>query len=365
VRPKKIQKANVSIIAEVGVNHNGDLELALRSIEEAAEAGADYVKFQFFSADALTTKSAPKARYQETVGSESSGQQEMLRELELSKVEQEKIWKKCQSMDVLPMASAFDVVNLANLVCELDAAVLKIPSGEITNGPFIYEHATSGRPIILSTGMANDKEITQALWVLGLGYLKGDPKSEVPTSYGAFSDDIKKCLEDHVTLLHCTTEYPTPYVEANISAIQSMAQTYGLAVGYSDHTIGEVAGIMAVALGASVIEKHFTLDRELDGPDHKASMEPREFQRYVRLIRCAEECRGDGIKQAQPSEISNKPIARRSVVASKKIAKGEKFTENNVTTKRPGNGLTPMKYWELLETVAQKAYEPDDVIELF
>ena len=329
------------IIAEAGVNHNGDIELAKQLIDVAADAGADLVKFQTFNANRLVTHTAKKADYQtkNTDGNES--QHEMLRRLELTPEMHNKLIAHCALRNIGFLSTGFDIESVGLLV-SLGQNLFKIPSGEITNLPFLRHIGRLGKPVILSTGMATLGDIEAAIEVL----------EEAGTA------------RSNLTVLHCTTEYPTPMAEVNLRAMLNIHKAFGVAVGYSDHTSGIEVAIAAVALGATVIEKHFTLDRNLPGPDHKASLEPAELKAMVTAIRNIEIALGDGIKRLTPGEAKNKPVARKSLVASQAIKVGEMFSAQNVTAKRPGTGISPMRWDEVIGRVAQKDFLADELIRL-
>lgn len=327
------------IIAEAGVNHNGDMDLARSLIDAAAQAGADLVKFQTFRADRLVTASAAKAEYQKRTTDMAESQYAMLRKLELNRAMHELLMAHCQKRQIGFFSTGFDIPSL-DLLRELGLERFKIPSGEITNLPYLRHLGAFGKPLILSTGMATLGEVEAALAVLETA---GTPRQ-------------------HVTVLHCNTEYPTPMQDVNLRAMLSIRDAFGVAIGYSDHTAGIEIPIAAVALGATVIEKHLTLDRHLPGPDHKASLEPAEFAVMVQAIRHIEQALGDGIKRPSPSEIVNKPVARKSLVAARPIRAGERFTPENVTVKRPGTGICPMRWDEMMKQVAQRDYRVDDLL---
>lgn len=329
------------IIAEAGVNHNGDLGLARQLIDAAAEAGADLVKFQTFNADRLATRTAQKASYQtQTTGSKES-QHEMLRRLELTAEMHKELIAHCAARSIGFFSTGFDIESV-DLLLSLGQDHFKIPSGEITNLPYLRHIGRLGKAVILSTGMATLGEIEAAIDVLEQA---GTPRIDI-------------------TVLHCTTEYPTPMTEVNLRAMRSIHAAFGVAVGYSDHTPGIEVAIAAVAMGASVIEKHFTLDRNLPGPDHKASLEPRELNAMVSAIRNIEVALGDGIKRLTPSEARNKPIARKSLVANRAIKAGEVFSAENITAKRPGTGISPMRWDEVMGRTASRDFAADELIEL-
>jgi len=332
---------SVLIIAEAGVNHNGDIELAKRLIDVAADAGADLVKFQTFSAERLATQSAPKADYQNQTTDQAESQFAMLNQLELSSEMHRVLITHCQQRNIGFFSTGFDIQSL-DYLASLGADRFKIPSGEITNLPYLRHVGGFGKPVILSTGMANLGEIETALDVLETA---GTPRTQI-------------------TVLHCNTEYPTPMKDVNLRAMCSIRDAFGVAVGYSDHTAGTEVPIAAVALGATVIEKHLTLDRNLPGPDHKASLEPNEFAAMVRSIRNIEQAAGDGIKRPSPSETKNKAIARKSLVAAKPIRAGDQFTAENVIAKRPGTGISPMRWDEVIGQVAARDFVADELIAL-
>ena len=334
-------KPHTLIIAEAGVNHNGDMELARRLIDVAADAGADLAKFQTFNAERLATRSAPKAEYQTRTTKEAQSQFAMLRQLELSAEMHETLIAYCRSRNIGFFSTGFDIESL-NYLASLGAERFKVPSGEITNLPSLHPVGVFGKPVILSTGMATLGEIETALDVLEAA---GTPRTQI-------------------TVLHCNTEYPTPMQDVNLRAMCSIRDALGVAVGYSDHTSGIEVPIAAVALGATVIEKHLTLDRNLPGPDHKASLEPDGFVAMVRAIRNIEEAMGGGIKRPSPSEAKNRSIARKSLVAAKPIHAGDQFTAENVTVKRPGTGISPMRWDEVMGRVAARDFTVDELISI-
>lgn len=330
----------VIIIAEAGVNHNGDVDLAKQLIVAAASAGADYVKFQTFRAEKLVQKKAGKAAYQIANTGNNDSQFEMLKKLELSEEDHQVLIDYCREKNIQFLSTAFDMDSVDFLKDKI--TVYKIPSGEITNLPYLQKVAGLKLPIILSTGMATMQEVKDTI--------------EVLTKHGADKNSI--------TVLHCNTEYPTPMQDVNLLAMQSMQKEIEVAVGYSDHTLGIEVPIAAVALGASVIEKHFTIDRNLEGPDHKASLEPEELKAMIKAIRNIEQALGNGIKTPSPSEQKNIAIARKSIVAGSFINAGDVFTAENLTVKRPGNGISPMQWNNVLGKKAKQFFEPDDLIVL-
>lgn len=332
---------NPLIIAEAGVNHNGDLGLAKQLIEVAAEAGADLVKFQTFNADRQVTHTAQKADYQTRTTDRLESQHEMLRRLELSTEMHHELIAHCTACNIGFFSTGFDIESV-DLLVSLGQDRFKIPSGEITNLPYLRHIGRLGKTVILSTGMATMGEIEAAIDVLEQ---TGTPRG-------------------NMTVLHCTTEYPTPMTEVNLRAMQTIHAAFGVAVGYSDHTPGIEVAIAAVAMGASVIEKHFTLDRTLPGPDHRASLEPDELKAMVAAIRNVDRAMGDGIKRPSAGESKNKPLARKSLVATRAICAGEMFSKNNLGAKRPGVGMSPMLWDEVLGRKAPRDFAPDELIKL-
>ena len=331
----------VTVIAEAGVNHNGDLGLAKRLVEAAAAADADLVKFQTFRADRLAVAVAPKADYQKVLTGSDESQVAMLKGLELSDDMHVEIQAHCAAQGIDFFSTGFDVESI-NFLYGLGQRRFKVPSGEITNLPLMRRIGCLGLPVILSTGMSTLDEVAAALDVL--------------ESAGA--------RREQITILHCTTEYPTPYTDVNLRAMETLRQTFGTPVGYSDHTQGIEVAVAAVALGATMIEKHFTLDRSLPGPDHQASLEPDELTAMVTAIRHIEAALGQPQKVVAASEAKNLPIARKSIVAKKAIARGEVLREDNLTVKRPGTGLSPMRWDEVIGTAAARDFAPDDAIEV-
>lgn len=329
----------VFIIAEAGVNHNGSVALAEKLIDVAVASGADAVKFQTFIPEKEISIYAPKAEYQKKTTHTNESQLEMAKKLQLSSDEHIQLATYCKQKNILFLSTPFDLDSIAFLH-SLGLQIFKIPSGEITNLPYLRAVGKLQKKVIMSTGMAYLEEVCAALDVL-------------------LNEGTKK---DDVTLLHCTTEYPTPIQDVNLHAMLTLQKTCGVPVGYSDHTLGIEVPIAAVALGATVIEKHFTLDKNMEGPDHKASLEPHELKNMVRAIRTIEKALGDGIKRPSPSEEKNIAIARKSIVAAKNIKKGETFTEQNITTKRPGTGINPMKWDAILGCTAMRDFQADELI---
>ena len=328
------------IIAEAGVNHNGDINMAKRLIDIAAKSGADLVKFQTFSADRLVTHGAAKADYQILATDNTESQHDMLRKLELTESMHNELIAHCASQNIGFFSTGFDVESI-NLLVGLGQELFKIPSGEITNLPYLRHIGKLDKTVILSTGMSNMDEIEAAINVLEES---GTHRSKI-------------------TVLHCTTAYPVPMSDVNLRAMQSIQKKLNVAVGYSDHTLGIEISIAAVALGATIIEKHFTTDRSLPGPDHKASLEPAELMAMIDGIRNIEKALGDGVKRLMPSEITNLPIARKSIVASLPIKIGAIFTEHNLTAKRPGTGVSPMQWNDLIGRTANRNYLEDELID--
>lgn len=351
------------IIAEAGVNHNGDIDMAKQLIKEAAAAGADAVKFQTFKAESLVSDAAPKAEYQLKNTDSNESQKEMLAKLELPLDMYFELIKLCNKNHIQFMSTPFDMESLHFLVDECNLQVIKIPSGELTNAPFLLEVAKTGRKVLLSTGMSSIGEVESALEILAYGYLHKDrplQKSDLRKAY--FEAQSGGLLSNRISLLHCTTQYPASMEAVNLRCIDTMRQAFNLKVGYSDHTAGDEIALAAVARGATIIEKHFTLDKSLSGPDHKASLNPAEFKAMVKSIRNIERAMGNGLKIPQKEEVDNIVVVRKSIVASRDIKKGELFSEKNITTKRPGNGISPMQYWDILGKRSEKDYKKDDLI---
>ncbi len=356
----------VYVIAEAGVNHNGDLALAAKLIDAAAKAGADAVKFQTFRASSVISVHAEKAVYQKQTTDAAESQIEMVRKLELSHQAHHDLAARCRDRGIAFLSTPFDLDSLDFLVTEMGLDVVKLPSGELTNAPLLLAAARCGREIILSTGMSTLEDVEAALGVLAFGYTSlADATPGRPAFEEAFGTDAGRAvLRQKVTLLHCNTEYPTPYHDVNLRAMDRLAEVFGLTVGLSDHTLGIAVPIAAVARGARVIEKHFTMDRIMSGPDHPASLEPDELTAMVVAIRATEAALGDGNKRVMPSEQANRLIARKSLVALVPIAEGEMFTDQNLTAKRPGSGISPMEFWAVLGSRARRSYQTDEAIEL-
>lgn len=330
---------SVFIIAEAGVNHNGSLEIAKKLVDAAKAAGADCVKFQTFVAGNIVSKNAQKAEYQKKETGSEESQYDMLKKLELSFEEFKDLHAYCKRQHIEFMSTAFDFDSI-DFLESLDMGIWKIPSGDITNLPYLIKIAKLNKPIILSTGMSTMEEIEWAIKIL--------------KEHGA----------GEITVLHCTTEYPTPYEDVNLKAMVAIRDAFQVPVGYSDHTKGIEVPIAAVAMGAKVIEKHFTLDKNMVGPDHKASLEPQELKDMISAIRHIEVAIGDGRKEPAESERKNMAIARKSIIASKPIAAGEVLTEENLTVKRPGDGISPMKWFEVIGNLAKRDFKEDELIEL-
>jgi N-acetylneuraminate synthase len=350
------------IIAEAGVNHNGSLDLALQLVDAAADAGADVVKFQTFKAGNLVTAQARKADYQVTNTGQSGGQMEMLRGLELAPSDHHVLLARCRKKGIRFMSTAFDSDCLAFL-STLEMPAVKIPSGDITHAPLLLESARLGLPLIVSTGMSTLADIEMALGVIAFALTRrGSPTGRSDFEAALSSPEGQAALLARVTLLHCVTEYPAPPTSVNLNAMDTMAQAFSLPVGYSDHTEGTAVSLAAVARGASVIEKHFTLDRTLPGPDHAASLEPQELRAMVADIRIIEEAMGGTSKRPAAAEIGNRAVARRSIVAARHIAQGEPLTMEALAFKRPGTGIPPTEAWDLIGTPARCSYEPDEMV---
>lgn len=333
---------HVLIIAEAGVNHNGSLDLAKQLIDKAVEAGVDIIKFQTFKSEKLVSKAARQAEYQQrNIGKKDEGQLAMLKKLELSQADHEELISYCNERGIRFFSTAFDMDSIDYLY-SLDMGLWKIPSGEITNYPYLRKIAQYKEPVILSTGMCELSDIEAAMKVLlDLGVQK-----------------------EQITILHCNTEYPTPFADVNLKAMLEIGEKFGVQIGYSDHTKGIEVPIAAVALGATVIEKHFTLDKNMEGPDHKASLEPDELKAMVSAIRNIEQALGSGHKTISESERKNIEIARKSIVAARPIEAGELLTEENLTVKRPGNGMSPMRWNEVVGTRAVQSFNEEDPIQL-
>lgn len=353
------------IIAEAGVNHNGSLDLAKQLIDVAEEAGADAVKFQTFKTEQLLCPNAPKADYQQKNTGATETQRDMIKRLELDEPAHEVLIRHCQQRNIQFLSTPFDLESVDLLAKRFDLPYIKVSSGEITNGPLLLKIAQTKKPVILSTGMSTLGEIETALGVLAFGYLAWAKKPSATAFQEAFaSPEGQQRLQHNVTLLQCTTEYPAPFNEVNLRNMRTLQAAFHLPVGLSDHTEGVAIPIAAVAQGAVMVEKHFTLDRRLPGPDHKASLEPYELEQMIKCIRQVEQALGSPLKMPSWSEAKNRPIARKSIVAAGRINKGEIFTAANIAIKRPGTGMSPMRYWDLLGKAANRDYLPNEQVEL-
>ena len=348
------------IIAEAGVNHDGSLDKALALVDAAADAGADIVKFQTFNAKALAGSAAKKADYQQRTTDADESQLAMLKRLELPQAAHHTLIERTRERGIEFLSTPFDDASLAFLL-SLKLPRIKIGSGDLTNAPLLHAAAKAGATLILSTGMATLGEIEEALGVLAHGYGPSDDRPGIAAFRAAWRDPAARAvLARHVSLLHCTTEYPCPIGDVNLAAMATMRSAFQLPVGYSDHTDGFEVSVAAVALGATIIEKHLTLDRKAQGPDHAASLEPDDFKRMVAAIRNVERALGDGVKTPKESEIRNVPVARKSIVAARALKAGETIAPADITAKRPGAGRPPIDYWSLIGTAAPRALEPDD-----
>ncbi|ALG67633.1 N-acetylneuraminate synthase [Beggiatoa leptomitoformis] len=352
------------IIAEAGVNHNGSLEMALRLIDVAVDAGADAVKFQTFKAEKIVTQSAPKAEYQQQTTDANESQFAMIKKLELSEADHLQLLQYCQKVGIAFLSTPFDEDSIDFLVNQLGLSSLKMASGEITNAPLLLKAARTQCPVILSTGMSTLGDVETALSVLAFGYTQpmGIEPNLTRFMQAYHSPTGQAVLQEKVILLHCTTEYPAPVDQVNLYAMDTLQAAFGLPVGLSDHTEGIVIPLAAVARGACVIEKHFTLDRQLPGPDHRASLEPAELKAMVQGIRQIEQAFGHSIKKPSVSEQANREIARKSLTATRNIKQGEAFTTENLTIKRPGTGISPLFYWNWLHKTAERDYVADELI---
>tara|TARA_B100000029_G_scaffold516583_1_gene631437 strand:- start:3219 stop:4226 length:1008 start_codon:yes stop_codon:yes gene_type:complete len=335
-----LNKSHIIIIAEAGVNHNGSIPMAKEMIDVAADAGADLVKFQTFTAEKLVIKTAKKADYQKNSSDQTESQFQMIKKLELSRNDHEILLEHCNKNNIQFLSTPFDRQSI-NLLDEINIPFFKIPSGEITNLPYLRHIGGIGKPVVISTGMATISEVKNAMSIL-------------------LDAGIK---QNDITVLHCNSEYPSPMKDVNLKAMQTLENELGVKVGYSDHTLGIEVSVAAVAMGAKVIEKHFTLDRNLYGPDHGASLEPSELKEMISAIRNIERALGDGVKKPSQSEIKNLLISRKSIVSKRPIKKGELFSKENLTVKRPGNGISPMKWDEILGSVSIRDYLKDELIQ--
>lgn len=352
----------VYIIAEAGVNHNGERDLAFALVDAAAAAGADAVKFQTFDADRLASKTAPKASYQKQSTDASESQLAMLKKLELPRNWHFELQAYARSKGIEFLSTAFDIGSLAFL-CEMDLPFFKVPSGELTNGPLLWHFAHTGKPLVLSTGMATMSEVEQGLAIVAHALASATEPADMDEVWRCWSSPQNRHrLQGHITLLHCTSQYPTPAHEVNLRAMDTL-KSFGLAVGYSDHTEGCLIPAAAVARGATVIEKHFTLDRSMPGPDHKASLEPAELKIMVAQIRALQLALGDPCKAPQSSEWDTRKAARQQVVAAREIAAGAIISRDDLTTARSGSGLPPTALWELVGSTSRRAFVAGEIIE--
>jgi N-acetylneuraminate synthase len=360
----KLSVQHTFIIAEAGVNHNGSIDMACALIDAATDADADAVKFQTFRASEVISRHAPKAGYQTRTTGTGESQLEMVRKLELSEAAHDTLIAHAEAKGIGFLSTPFDLPSLRLLTQRFGLGTIKISSGEITNAPFLLEIARTGRKVILSTGMSTLGEVEVALGVLAFGYTAADSKPDARAFAAAFATDAgQAALLEHVSLLHCTSEYPAPYREVNLMAIDTLSHAFGLPVGLSDHTPGIHVPVAAVARGARIIEKHFTLDRNLQGPDHAASLEPTELKAMVQAIRDIELTLGDGVKRPTASEWNNRDIVRKSLVAARTIRRGRPLRPEDLVIKRPGTGLSPLEYWDRLGQLAGRDYMIDDEIE--
>ena len=327
------------IIAEAGVNHNGEIKLAKKLIDEASHSGADYIKFQTFKAETLVTKKAKKAEYQEKLTAGKESHYDMIKKLELNRDDHFELIRYCKKKNIQFLSTGFSIDDI-DFLLSLNIPFIKIPSGEINNLPYLRHISQFHTPVILSTGMSTMSEVKNAVNLLT-------------------QDSLSK---KDITVLHCNTEYPTPFSDVNLNAMISIKEELNVRVGYSDHTLGIEVSTAATALGASIIEKHFTLDRNLPGPDHAASLEPDELRLLIRSIRNIEKALGNGLKEPSHSEMKNISVVRKSIIAKRAIKKGELFSEKNLTVKRPGNGISPMKWDDFIGKVARESYEKDQLI---
>jgi N-acetylneuraminate synthase len=353
--------AKTFVIAEAGVNHNGSLELAKQLVDVAVDAGADAVKFQTFKTDKLVTKFAKQATYQALNTGVFESQYEMLKKLELSFEDFKVLKNYCDANQIEFMTTAFDNESLSFIVEELGVKRLKLPSGDITNGPLILQHAKYRLPLILSTGMSTLAEIEIALGVIAFGLQGWRNPSLSAFEEAYFSKEGQQVLKQYVAILHCTSEYPAPFDEINLKCVQTLKHAFGLPSGYSDHTQGISIPVAAVAMGATIIEKHFTIDKMMAGPDHKASLDPVELQLMLKSIREVEEALGDGVKRPMSSEIGTRVVARKSLIACQSIKEGDSFLDK-ISIKRSSGGLSPMAYWGMQRKIATHDYDEDDLI---
>lgn len=352
-----------TVIAEAGVNHNGNPDYAFQLVDAAVNAGADTVKFQTFKAESIASRHAPKAEYQLQTTDSKESQFDMLKKLELSEVVFKELKQYCQKQNIHFLSTAFDFPSLYFLTDQLGLDTLKIASGEITNAPLILAHAKTKAKLIVSTGMTTLGEIEEALSIIAFGLIaeKEHPSREAFME-AYLSSEGQQALKQYVSLLHCTSNYPASMGSLNLNAMITMRKSFGLPVGYSDHSQGIHVPVAAVALGAEIIEKHYTLDKTMPGPDHLASLEPTELKHMIKNIRDIEKALGDGKKIPSAEEYKTKLVARKSLVASMPIEKGQTYTEHNLTVKRPGTGVQPIRYWEFIQKRAKQNYQLDELI---
>jgi N-acetylneuraminate synthase len=354
---------NIYIIAEAGVNHNGNKKVALEMVDKAVAAGADAIKFQTFKTELLVTSYAEKSAYQKQDNSKKIDQYSMLKQLELSQKDFREIKQYCSTKNIDFLSTAFDFESLCFLTDELNLSTLKIPSGDLTNAPLLLEHSLRAKKMIVSTGMSSIEDIKYALGIIAFGMLEIKGKPSLKKFQHAYKSKMgQQILKNNVTILHCTSSYPAPFDEINLNAIKTLKQTLNLNIGYSDHSVGITVPIVAASLGAKIIEKHFTLNKTLKGPDHKASLEPKELKNMIDKIRLVERILGTEALGITTSEYENFVSAKKSIVASKSIKKGEQFLYENLTCKRPGNGMSPLKFWNLLGKKSKINYKKNDQI---
>lgn len=351
------------IIAEAGVNHNGDVGIALELVDKAAEAGADYVKFQTFKATKLASASAKKASYQTRTTDGAESQLAMLQRLELSLEGHHAIIGRCAEKGVRFLSTPFDMDSLILLTETFALPEIKLGSGELTNAPLLLAAGRTGVRIILSTGMGSLAEVEEALGVLAFAMCReGQPEGRADFARVLLDPAVWSVLAERVTLLHCTTEYPAAVEDTNLRAMETLRRAFGVQVGYSDHTVGEAVSLAAVALGACVLEKHFTLDRTLPGPDHAASLEPGELTSLIRGVRAVERALGTGIKQPGAAEVANRTVARKSLLAARDLPPGHVLTQDDIAVKRPGDGISPMALWDKIGSVTTRALAGDETL---
>ena len=354
---------SIYIIAEAGVNHNGSKKLAMEMVDHAVNAKANAIKFQTFKTDLIVTSYAKRAEYQKNNTKKNNTQHEMLKNLELSQKDFEEIYNYCVLRKIDFLSTAFDIESLLFLTKKLKLNKLKIPSGDLTNAPLLLEHSFRAKKLIVSTGMSTLSEIENALGVIAFGLLGNKKKPSMEEFKKAFQSQVGKVmLKEKVTLLHCTSAYPAPLNEINLKAMLKLQNIFKLDVGYSDHSDGIIVPLVAASLGARVIEKHFTLDKTLDGPDHKASIEPLDLKKMISEVRLVEKILGSEKKSITLSELKNQTVARKSLVAIKAIKKGDFFTNFNLGCKRPGNGMSPINYWHLIGKKSPIPYKKDELI---